>query len=213
MTRRADLLAVAAWLGVIVFLGCAVVLHLLQPGLDPLREAVSYYVHGRSGWLLTAGLLALAAGSAALLAECALAAPGAVGRTGSLLLGIWTLGVAIGGVFPADPPGHWDRPPSTAGALHGLAAMAALTALPIGAWISSRRLRPRLTPRAGGWLVGLSYLQAASYLIFSASLAPVFVTSGPPWLMGLTERLLLAAACLWIGAAASCVARIARPLA
>jgi hypothetical protein len=42
--------------------GCFVVavlaLHLLQPELSPLNEAVSYYVHGAQGWLFTAGLLA-----------------------------------------------------------------------------------------------------------------------------------------------------------
>ena len=41
-------------------------LHIVQPGLSPLHEAMSYYVHGRHGWLTTLGLLSLGIGSLAL---------------------------------------------------------------------------------------------------------------------------------------------------
>jgi hypothetical protein len=38
-------------------------LHVLQPELSPLNEAVSFYVHGAHGWLLTVGLVAWGVGS------------------------------------------------------------------------------------------------------------------------------------------------------
>jgi len=39
---------------------------------------------------------------------------------------------------------------------------------------------------------------AASYALFVASLAPVFVRPGPPILLGLTERVLLLVYAAWI---------------
>lgn len=203
--RTFSFLPGAAIVGVVSFAVSVIALHGLQPELDPLREAVSYYVHGRSGWLLTAGLLALAAGSAALWASCFFAPEQKIGRIALGLLTIWTVGVGLGGVFAADPPGQWDRPPSVAGAIHGLAAMAAFTAMPLAAWLVSRQLRSSLSPGREKFLRGLAACVAISYVLFMASLAPVFVTSGPPWLMGLTERILLAAICAWLVVAALAV--------
>ena len=37
-----------------------------QPDLDPRDEAVSYYVHGPFGWVLTVGLMSLGIGSMSL---------------------------------------------------------------------------------------------------------------------------------------------------
>ena len=54
--------------GVAVFALAILALHFLQPALSPRDEAVSYYVHGRHGWLLTIGLIALGTGSLALTA-------------------------------------------------------------------------------------------------------------------------------------------------
>ena len=38
----------------------------------------------------------------------------------------------------------------------------------------------------------------ASLIAFAISLAPVFVTDGPPRLLGLTERILLAVNSVWL---------------
>jgi hypothetical protein len=198
--RKVAFLGGAAILGVGTFAVSVILLHLLQPELDPWREAVSYYVHGRGGWLLSAG-------SAALWAACRLTPEHKIERTALGLLATWTVGVGLGGVFAADPPGQWDRPPSAAGAIHGLAAMAAFTAIPIAAWLVSRQLRNSLSPGRGKLLRGLAAGVAISYVVFMASLAPVFVTSGPPWLMGFTERVLLVGVCAWLAAAALALSR------
>ncbi|MFO0896602.1 MAG: DUF998 domain-containing protein [Pirellulales bacterium] len=203
--RTFPLLAGGTIVGVASFAVSVIVLHGLQPELDPLRDAVSYYVHGRGGWLLTAGLLAwpLVRQSSARAVSCPRST-----RPGGSRSCYWRprpLAWGLGGIFSADPPGQWDRPPSVAGAIHGLAAIAAFTAIPLTARLVSRQLRSSLSSSRGRLLRGLAACVAVSYVVFIASLAPVFVTSGPPWLMGLTERILLAAVCAWPVAAALAV--------
>ena len=145
-----SLLASVGLFGVGVFVLATSALHFSQPRLDPMREAVSYYVHGRSGWALTVGLVALAVGSAALTIDVARGLRG--GRAGVACLALWSVGVFLGGVFPADPPGNWSRPPSAAGAVHGIAAMVALAVLPVAALLLSRAFRrdPRWQRSSGG---------------------------------------------------------------
>ena len=185
-------------------IGCFVVsvlaLHRLQPGLNPLDQAVSYYVHGPHGWLLTVGLLGLGLGSLALTVGVTPTEHGPRMRAGRCFLGIWSVCVLLAGIFAADPPGHWDRPPSTSGMIHGGAAMTALfLALPIAAWLLSRSFRHDVRWH---WLSGLSFTLAAamvaSLIAFAISLAPVFLTDGPPRLLGLTERILLAVNSAWL---------------
>jgi len=86
--------------GVIVFAGAVLILHLVQPGLDPRDEAVSYYVHGPFGWVLTVGLILLGIGSMSLVFGLARLVEGRWGRAGRWLVGVWGLGVLLGGVFP-----------------------------------------------------------------------------------------------------------------
>jgi hypothetical membrane protein len=185
--------------GVIVFAGAVLILHLVQPGLDPRDEAVSYYVHGPFGWVLTVGLILLGIGSMSLVFGLARLVEGRWGRAGRWLVGVWGLGVLLGGVFPADPPGHWNEPPSLAGMIHGNAAMLAFLALPAGALCLARTFRqdPRWRPH-GSLFRALAAAAALSLVLFMASLAPVFVRPGPPVLLGLSERLLLAAYAAWL---------------
>ena len=192
-----SLLASVGLFGVGVFVLATIALHFSQPRLDPMREAVSYYVHGRFGWALPVGLVALAVGSAALTIDVARGLRG--GRAGVACLALWSVGVFLGGVFPADPPGNWSQPPSAAGAVHGIAAMVALAVLPVAALLLSRAFRrdPRWQ-RSSGALAFLAVLAAACYVAFMGSLVPVFVRPGPPVLLGLTERALLAAGAAWL---------------
>jgi hypothetical protein len=194
-------LAALGLTGVGVFTATTLALHVVQPELSPLEEAVSYYVHGRQGWLLTLGLLSLGLGSLALVV--ALSVQKARSRIGLILLGTWSVGVIAGGAFAADPPGNWDRPPSVSGTIHGLAAMIALAALPAAAVFLTRSFR-----RDARWsplqvtLDLLAVIVVLSYVAFMASLAPVFIRPGPPILLGLTERILLVACLAWLAALA-----------
>ena len=185
--------------GVVVFVCAVLILHMVQPGLDPRDEAVSYYVHGPFGWVLTVGLISLGIGSMSLVFGLVHLVEGGWGRAGKRLVGVWGLGVLLGGVFPADPPGHWNEPPSLAGMIHGSAAMLAFLALPLGALCLARAFRqdPRWRPQ-GSLLLGLAVAAAISLVVFMASLAPVFVRPGPPVLLGLSERVLLATYAAWL---------------
>ncbi|HJS06454.1 MAG TPA: DUF998 domain-containing protein, partial [Pirellulales bacterium] len=100
-------------------------------------------------------------------------------------------------------PGNWDKPPSLAGAVHGYAAVAGLFVFPFAAVLLSRVLRREKHGRgAGGITMLLAVASAASLVAFIASLTPAIVTSGPPLLLGLTERIMLAAYAAWLTAVA-----------
>jgi hypothetical protein len=193
MTSPAIRSTVLPLAGFACFAGAVAALHFLQPESNPLTEAVSYYAHGRGGPLLTAGLLALGGGSLLLLGG-PLGGGSSAGRT---FLAIWGVGAMLGGIFPADPPGNWDKPPSTPGMIHAGAAMIAFLALPVGALLLRKPLAS-VVPAASP----LAVAAAVSLAVFFASLAPAIVTSGPPWMLGLTERVLLTLYVAWLAAAA-----------
>ena len=195
-------LAYLSLVGNVCFAAAVSALHLLQPELSPLNEAVSYYVHGRHGWLLTAGLLAWGVASAALPAGLARAVRGRLNAAGLWGLGLWSIGLFLGAIFPADPPGHWDQP-TTAGLIHGNAALIAFVVFPPAVFLLSRSLR-----RETGWhrigevMKVLAIAAAISLLAFFASLVPVIISPGPPKLLGLTERVLLTVYATWLTVAA-----------
>ncbi len=202
-------LAIVALIGVAVFTVTMLALHVVQPGLSPLHEAMSYYVHGRHGWLTTLSLLAL--GIASLALTIALGIQNKHSIIGFLLLGAWSVGIICGGIFAADPPGHWDQPPSVAGAIHGIAAMVAFAAFPAAtvALVRSFR-RDSQWQTLNGALTALSVAAVCSYVVFMASLTPVFVRPGPPILLGLTERILVLANLAWLVVVALRLLRIER---
>jgi hypothetical membrane protein len=197
--------------GVAVFIVAVLALHLLQPGLDPRKEAVSYYVHGPFGWLLTIGLIALGIGSLCLVFALAQTLDGRWSGTGRWLVGVWGVGVLLGGVFRADPPGRWSEPASLPGLIHGNAAMVAFLALPLAAFCLATAFRQdEQWRREAPVLWGLAVAAGTSLVVFMASLAPVFVRPGPPILLGLSERVLLAVYAGWLATVGIGIARCGR---
>ena len=194
-------LAGCGLIGISVFTASMILLHAIQPTLSPLDEAMSYYVHGRHGWLTTLGLVALGAGSLAITAG--LAIQGMRSFWGILFLATWSMGALLGGIFSADPPGNWDKPPTVSGGIHGIAAMIALAVFPAAAVLLLSAFR-----RNPGWyslrptLKALTVAVVLSYFVFMASLVPVFVRPGPPVLLGLTERILFIAYIAWLAVVA-----------
>ncbi|MFI4946346.1 MAG: DUF998 domain-containing protein [Burkholderiales bacterium] len=183
--------------GLLAFVAAVLTLHAAQPELSPRDDAVSYYVHGRLGALLTAGLAGLGIASLALVAGLARVAPAS--RLGLWLLGVWGVGVLLGALFRADPPGRWSEPPTFAGMVHGNSAITAFVALPIAALVLSRALRQQAEWRPDARLLtGLAVAAAVGLALFTASLMPVFVRPGPPILLGASERLLLACYVAWL---------------
>ena len=101
--------------------GAAIVLmHLVQPALNPVDVAVSYYMNGRLGQVLGVGLVALGIGSLCLAAGLRATPGGTRMSAGFWLLLVWGAGCIVGGIFPPDPlrpvepaavrarPGPWD---------------------------------------------------------------------------------------------------------
>jgi hypothetical membrane protein len=177
----------AAVASCVFFVLCCALLHIVQPELGPVDDAISYYMNGAVGRVLGAGLVALGLGSLALsraLRERS--------RAGALLLALWGVGAILGGIFPPDPRGQWDRPPSISGMIHGGAAMLAFVAFPIAAWLLSRNVRR---------LRALAAICAILLGVFFACLAPVF-RNHAPYSLGLVERILIACYLAWIVVAA-----------
>jgi hypothetical protein len=174
---------------------------------------MSYYVHGAHGWLLTVALLSIGAGSLALTAGLATLIQGKLARLGLCLLAVWGIGTILGGIYSADPPGNWDRPPTVAGAIHGIAAIVALTAFPPAAVLISRSVRKARVNGIDRLHTALAVASVVSFIAFFGSLFPVFLRPGPPVLLGLTERILLAAYAAWIGVAAVGLLRRNKPAA
>ena len=208
LTRR---LAYAALAGTACFVLAFLALHIVQPELSPLDEAMSYYVHGTHGWLVTVALLAIGFGSLALVVGLSRFFEGRTARIGLVFLAVWSIGAILGGAFSADPPGNWDRPPSLSGAIHGIAAIIAIAAFPPAAVLIAGGFRRNVqTGRAGSLTNALAVTSVVCFIAFFGSLVPVFVRPGPPVLFGLTERILLAVYAAWLCAAAVGLLRMNR---
>ena len=159
-------------------------MHAVQPELSPVNMAVSYYMNGRLGWILGGGLVLLGLGSlAVVIAERTRARS----RAGVWLLSAWGICAIVGGIFPPDPPNHWDEPSSMSGMVHGIAAMIAFLAFPPGAWLLSRTFVSRAVA------IGC----AVTLVVFLVCLAPVF-SNRPPYMLGLIERVLLLFYVAWL---------------
>ena len=205
--RQARSFGQAAVAATVLFTAIVLFMHVVQPELSPRDLAVSYYMNGRLGWVLGLGLVVLGIGSLGLAAALRERLAGTRTRTGLGLLFVWAAACTVGGLFPPDPPGHWDEPPSTGGMIHGLAGVMAFLALSPAAWLLSRSIG-RTQPKTGAAraLGVLSVLSIAALATFFLCLAPAFANR-PPYALGLVERVLLAVDVAWLGLAAMMVAR------
>jgi uncharacterized protein DUF998 len=192
--------------GLAGFVGAACAADLANPSWSPVESMVSHYVHARAGWLIPVALLSLAAASAVLLRVAATLPTG--GRLGLCLLGVWTAAVALSAVFPADPYGRWDQPPTPAGIVHGTTGVIAILALPAAAVTLTRTWRrdSRWRPVAGA-LTGTAALAVTTFVALMVAFVDVLggpsLTAGP-WesLVGLAERLALGSYVAWLAIAA-----------
>jgi hypothetical protein len=172
---------------------------LINPGWNPAETMVSHYVHApRAGWLIPAALACLATAGALLTRLI-----GPAGRPGRVLLRIWTVAVLAGAVFPADPPGRWDQPPTVAGLVHGLAALTAFTVLPAAALTLTLTRRPVSGPAAvTAALTVLTYLLLVAAFV-DVQDGPSLTVGAAESLIGLAERVALWAYVAWLAATAA----------
>jgi hypothetical protein len=162
---------------------------------SPVAETVSRFVNTDHGWLVTVGLYGFAAAAAAL----ALAVHQKAHR---VLFGMFAIGLLLAALFPADPPGRWANP-SVAEQVHGLAAWVGLVCFNVGALLFSRRPGGRSGPRA---LKPVAIMAAVSMGLFMVCTFDAMIFRELPNLIGLTERLAIAADLAWMCLAAKALA-------
>ena len=117
--RSASTVLMAAGL----FVACVLVLHGLQPELDPSTSMLSQYALGRGAALMAVAFLALSATYLALLVGLHAELRGIWGRLGQAMLLLAAVGSAMGGLFPMDPVATPPEQYSLSGKLHGVAFM------------------------------------------------------------------------------------------
>ncbi|MFE5907522.1 DUF998 domain-containing protein [Streptomyces wedmorensis] len=190
---------------------------MLNPEYDLVSETLSRYVHGTAGPLLPAALLAVGAASAVLAARLGpgTGRAGRADRAGRAALVVWTLGILVAGLFPADPPGHWHRP-SPSELVHGNAAFLAFAALPTAAVLLRRRMPTAHSPglrtalNALTWASITTTTALAVFLIDVMDGGPSLGLGSAPTLVGLAERLVIAADLAWLALALMAVGEIRR---
>ncbi|HEY3681576.1 MAG TPA: DUF998 domain-containing protein [Streptosporangiaceae bacterium] len=156
-TTRA-LLACGALAGP-VYVITALAQGLTRQGFDLLRHDVSLLANGPMGWIQTANFLL----TGALVVACAVGVRRAAGAGrratwGSVLVGVYGLGVLGGGVFPADPvsgfppgtPGGVPATVSVPGTLHVVSAGLGFLALVAACFVLARG---PAAPGGRGWAV------------------------------------------------------------
>lgn len=94
-------------MGVAICAAAIVLMHVVQPTLNPVDVAVSYYLNGRLGAALGIGLVALGIGSLGLAAGLRATLDRSGANAGWWLLVVWGGGCIVGGIVPPDPYGQW----------------------------------------------------------------------------------------------------------
>ena len=202
MVSRLQAMMILVLFGLVSCLACVAAADLLNPQWSWMEEMASHFVNGRAGWLITVALLSISFASALLTWWAARARPRNVG--GVWALGIWTGGVLLAAAFPADPPGQWDQPLSTAATIHGLAGNVAFVALVVAAILLTwswrhGRLGPILSVTAAAVVLAFVGFAVTLVDVFDG---PSLTFGGYVKIVGLTERLMLVADVVWLATVA-----------
>jgi hypothetical protein len=161
-------------------------LHVVQPELDLVHEPLSFYVHGRVGWLLGVALAAF--GASAVWQARAEAT-----RRRNGWLGLFGLGMIVAAVVPSDPHFPWEDVPTIAGLVHAGVAVLSPPLLLIPMWQQARTRRPgsrRHWVALAGYLTGI--------IACSVSLSWGLILAGSPPAIGVAERWLAGWAVYWL---------------
>lgn len=186
-------LALASLYCVLVFVILVIILHFLNPQMNPLSVAVSEYVAGHAGFLMTIAFIARGCGELLLVIGLALGTMrGSRSRTGLVFLALATVCTFLVAIFPGlvapFVPGGLQN--GGALAIHSTAALLGFSSIALAALFWSARLRkdPRWRSSAPvSFLLGLLVLLSLlSFLVFSRSF------------LGLTERVLEVFIVCWL---------------
>lgn len=170
---------------------CIILLHILQPGLNPSVNAISEYVLGDCGWLMSITFIMLSIGSIALAVLAIKMKPRMKKTTivGVLFL-FAALGSAIAGLFPADPI-HQETL-TQSGKIHALGGFIRFVSLAIALPIFSSVIK-----RKERWHIEGSILRILSILFVICFIATMFILA-PIKLFGLGQRIFILVSLLWM---------------
>jgi Protein of unknown function (DUF998) len=171
--------------GIVVVLA----LHLLAPENDPVRRTLSQYALGPWKPAFDAGVLAVAAGSIAVLAGLVRTGLARWRGAAAVLLAAWCACLVVVVVFEKI---DWSVGPTPTGYLHRYASLVAFACLPAAALALGRAWRGDARwSRFAAWMRGLGIVALAwlAPLLLGFALRPL---TGVPWWrfvpLGLFER-------------------------
>jgi len=129
-------------------------LHLLAaPTVDPVRRTISEYALGPYAWLFDTGVLALAAGAAAVLVALVRTGRVRLRSAATVLYGAGVLGLVLVVAFEKT---NWSVGPSVSGYIHRYSSLLVFLALPLAVLLLGRAARARWATVLGaatlGWL-------------------------------------------------------------
>ncbi|MEU7416942.1 DUF998 domain-containing protein [Streptomyces antibioticus] len=188
-TRGSVLAEAAIWPAFMI----VAVLHALPTGLNPLTDMVSEYALGRYSTLTKACFLAIAVSAYCLAVGLRSALPPVRAvKTATTALTVMAAATAALPFFAADP----DRPSTPHGWVHLAAALLGMVSLIVAAFAVAAHTRSHSASRPSSAL--LTRLGFACAAVMSVSLVLMLARVFP----GLTERVLILAGMVWIGAVA-----------
>ena len=187
----------------VTFLILYIVLHAIEPEVDPTWNTTSEYAIGRHGWIMVIAFLAQAFSYAALFVAIKSQLRTIPGRIGLGLLLVGAVAMTIGGTFVADPITTPQDALSTRGTIHGIGAGLGMLAIPLAALIISGSLarKNRAWSRARRpllWTAGLSVASLVGFFAVNAAMLPSDGTYGPDVLIGVPDRLMQLANSAWL---------------
>jgi len=196
---KKSLYGCVSFAGVIIFTVLMSALHWVHPEISMLYDAMSYYVYGQQGWMLPASLIGLGAGSLVLAIGLWLTLRSGFAKAGALLVAIWGISLIVAAIYPTDPPGSWNQPPSTNGMIHFTAANLSFFSL----MLASVFLAPVLAKdsqwsQVKKWIMPITSLTVISFILIMISISSIFLSNGAPLYFGLTERLYFLSCLCWI---------------
>ena len=167
------------------------ILHVLQPDKDPAVHAISEYVDGHYGVLMTSVFFAQSIGSITLAMVVIRIRPrGKKILIGGILFLMAAFGDAIAGLFPADPVS--TEPMTSAGIVHMVGGLMRFVSLAIGLPLLSSVLK-----KNEHWQKQGSLLNLLGILFVPVLLGTLFVLA-PLGLFGIGQRIFIGTALAWM---------------
>ena len=194
----------AVILGLFLYVALDVIAQLLPPHYSPISQAESDLAVGKFGFIMTInflnrGVLSLLFIFAFLQTLDLAGVARSRFRTGTCLLGAWTIGAILLAIFPTDVP---PTPVSWHGAIHLVVAIVAFIGGAFGTLAISLKLRETQTFNGLKRIaIPLSVIVLVLWIIeFGLPFASPRLNGR---IGGLTERLFLGSVLLWIGLVSS----------